>query len=324
MQYCKFTYQNITDLNFFYNGELIKPKDFSKKIKESISLKNKSIISIAVSSKFIKENFKKKNKNEILLKKILQRQKKPELQKEKASLEKYSKTLEDMAIYGTIVKNQIIKKEKNNPEKFISIKEATNEENRKNNTSPNFVMGLLAQIFVNKKFKTFIQKNSINDNDTSFTTLQFLSNGLGSNKKYDLHFEINKEKVEKLLCDEDSQRKFNDNLKSIIEKEYGVSQDKDIVTFPRHGCYQLTVLFKNVFDLDENEMRNRLKKYPELKFLNQLRKELLINGCKLSPDLFDHSDDNRDGGWGVGETRGGEKYNPPIDWTCYGFNVKNK
>ena len=56
--------------------------------------------------------------------------------------EKVEEVLEDMCILGSIMKEEIIEEKKSNPEKFISIEEATKEENKSEGT---FCLGVLAQ-----------------------------------------------------------------------------------------------------------------------------------------------------------------------------------
>ena len=54
-----------------------------------------------------------------------------EFRKKKISDENVKVVLEDMCILGSIMKKEIIEEKKNKPEKFISIQEATKEENKK-------------------------------------------------------------------------------------------------------------------------------------------------------------------------------------------------
>ena len=97
-----------------------------------------------------KEEELKKQKEERIRKKheILERQSR--LRKEhiinktynnKIREEKIKNLLEDMCVFGNIMKEEIIEEKKKEPEKFISIEEATNEENKDNSE---FCLGLLA------------------------------------------------------------------------------------------------------------------------------------------------------------------------------------
>ena len=94
-----------------------------------------------------------------------------------------------MLVMGSIVKDQIIKEKETNPEKFVSIKEATKP---KNKDSSLFVMGLLSQNLENQGVTTAIEKevsNNENEQDSGNTTLQFMMNGMVTQKKFSLHFE---------------------------------------------------------------------------------------------------------------------------------------
>jgi hypothetical protein len=241
--------------------------------------------------------------------------------------EKINQTLEDMSIMGTIIKDQIIEEKITHPEKFVSIQEAATKEN-KDNDNPLFIMGLLAQNLENQGVTTAIEKESTNsnDNEASNTALQFMINGMGMQKKYSLHFDFGEERNEELLNDKEEQRKFNDKLKKKLSKEYNIDEDEIIISFPQKGSYQITVIFKQkeFFDLKKKDLLEKFKDEPELGKLKDLHEDLIMSGCKLTPDMFDSKGNNKDGGWGENETRGGEPYIPPKGWIRYGLNVLGK
>ena len=241
--------------------------------------------------------------------------------------EKINQTLEDMSIMGTIIKDQIIEEKITHPEKFVSIQEAATKENM-DNDNPLFIMGLLAQNLENQGVTTAIEKESTNsnDNEASNTALQFMINGMGMQKKYSLHFDFGEERNEELLNDKEEQKKFNDKLKKKLSKEYNIDEDEIIISFPQKGSYQITVIFKKkeFFDLKKKDLLEKFKDEPELGKLKDLHEDLIMSGCKLTPDMFDSKGNNKDGGWGENETRGGEPYIPPKGWIRYGLNVLGK
>ena len=241
--------------------------------------------------------------------------------------EKINQTLEDMSIMGTIIKDQIIEEKITHPEKFVSIQEAATKENM-DNDNPLFIMGLLAQNLENQGVTTAIEKESTNSNDNgaSNTALQFMINGMGMQKKYSLHFDFGEERNEELLNDKEEQKKFNDKLKKKLSKEYNIDEDEIIISFPQKGSYQITVIFKQkeFFDLKKKDLLEKFKDEPELGKLKDLHEDLIMSGCKLTPDMFDSKGNNKDGGWGENETRGGEPYIPPKGWIRYGLNVLGK
>ena len=83
-----------------------------------------------------------------------------------------------MCVLGSIMKEEIIQEKKNNPEKFISIEDATKEENKNNGA---FCLGVLAKSLEDMGIITAIEKNSSNDKEAqnaSNTILQFITNGM--------------------------------------------------------------------------------------------------------------------------------------------------
>ena len=67
-----------------------------------------------------------------------------------------------------------------------------------------------------------------------------------------------------------------------------------------------------------------MKDVKELKELQEIHETVLMEGCKLSRNIFDQEGNNRDPGWGKGEKRGGFDYIPPLGWIGYGLKVKGK
>ena len=142
---------------------------------------------------------------------------------------------------------------------------------------------------------------------------------MGTQKKFYFHFDLGNEKNEKLLNDENEQKKFNEKLKTKLAKEYGINEDEIIVTFPQKGSYKVIVIFKtnDFYNLDKNELLQKFKNDPELGKLKELHSDLIMSGCKLSDKMFDCRGNNTDGGWAINENRGGEPYKPPVGWIRY-------
>lgn len=231
-------------------------------------------------------------------------------------------TLEDMCIMGNIVKEEIIEEKKSNPEKFISIKEATKNEN-----SDEFCLGLLAQNLENLGMETAITKETEKEEEkeAASTALQFLVNGMIEKKKYDMHFDLNEKRIDELLNDEEEQKKFNDNLKLKLSKEFGIPIEKIIITYPTRGSYAVQVIFQTdeFNSLNVNQIKQKFKDEPELGKLKVVHEKLVMEGCKLSKNMLD-SRGNRESGWGENEKRGGYDYIPPKGWKGYGLKVIGK
>ena len=93
---------------------------------------------------------------------------------------------------------------------------------------------------------TAVEKNSgEEEKKTAMTTLQFLVNGMSNRTKYNLHFDFGDEKNAKLLNDEEESLKLHDKIRKKLSKEYNINEEDIIITFPRKGSYQVSVIFKS-------------------------------------------------------------------------------
>ena len=249
----------------------------------------------------------------------------PEKKEEDIKNEKINKTLEDMCIYGNITKKEIKEEKKKNPEKYIETSEALKLENE---DQALFALGLISQNLENLGIETAIDKSNEDTADEGLTSLECISNGMISKKKYDLHFEFGEKRNEELLNNKEEYEKFKNNLKLKLSKDYNIPINQIIVTFPQKGSFHVQVIFQsNEFNnLDINEFKNKFKNDPEFEELSNLKDihmDVILGGCKLTRAQLD-SNGNRSDGWAIGEMRGGKPYDPPLGWIGIGLNVINK
>ena len=145
--------------------------------------------------------------------------------------------LEDMCIYGAVMKKQIKEEKIKHPERFIETSQALNMETKDEGI---FALGLISQNLENLGIETAIECSQ--DSDT--TSLQFLTNGMIDKKKYDLHFEFEEKRNEELLSNEEEFEKFKENLKLKLSKDYNIPPEKIIVTLPQRGSLHVQVIFQ--------------------------------------------------------------------------------
>ena len=323
--------KDIDNLTFICNGRKIQPELKLEKVVK-IGTQIKITVYIQGDEKTKEEIEKERIENEKRLKEIINNQ-----FNKKASNdpdEKKKIVLEDMCAMGKIVKAQIIEEKKKNPQKFISIEEATKEENKENSENGLFCLGLLAKSLEDQGMITAIEKEKSEkeeDQQTANTTLQFLFNGMAGKKKFGLNFELGKKRNNELLTNKEEQKKFNDKLKKKLSEEYKIPENKIIVTYPQKGSYEVQVIFEDASFNEEEELnlekfKESCKKddnFKELCELKKVHKSLIMEGCKLSRNMLDNRG-NRESGWGEGEQRGGRDYIPPIGWKGFGLNVYDK
>jgi hypothetical protein len=122
---------------------------------------------------------------------------------------------------------------------------------------------------------TEIEKN-VSDEDSKSeaqTSLQFLINGMADQNKYKLHFELGEEKNNLLLNDTNERKKFHDKLRKKLSNEYNINEEDIIITFPRKGSYEVTVIFKSKdFQLNKDDLikkfQNEKDELSKLKTMN--------------------------------------------------------
>ena len=105
-------------------------------------------------------------------------------------------TLESMCIISSTLKDNIIKEKENNPEKFISIKEAIENTDQKD---PIFCLGILAQMLEDQGIMTVIEREEVKteeEKELSIINLDFIANGMINKTKFDLHFDFGDERNE--------------------------------------------------------------------------------------------------------------------------------
>jgi hypothetical protein len=228
-----------------------------------------------------------------------------------------------MCIYGTVTKNEIKEEKIKNPEKFIETNKALKMENQDEGI---FALGLISQNLENIGIETAIESNpNSNLQEEESASLQFLSNGMINKKKYDLHFDLGKERNDELLDDEKEFEKFKEQLKLKLSKDYNIPPEKIIITLPQKGSLHVQVIFQSdeFHDLDKNQFINKFKNDPEFKELSNLKvihEDIIMGAVKLTRNNLDPRG-NRNDGWGVGEQRGGKDYDPPIGFNGIGLKV---
>ena len=234
--------------------------------------------------------------------------------------------LEDMCIYGNMMKKEIQEEKLKNPGKFIEIKDALKKENEDQGI---FALGLLANILEQNGTEVVIENdNKEKEADAGTTCLQFITNGLGHKTSYGLHFDFGFRRNQQLINDKNEFEKFKERLKDKLSKDYNIPKNKIIVTCPQKGSFRVQVIFQsddfnNLNIKDFTEKFKNDNDFPDLQNLKYIQQDVILSGCKLSKGQLD-ARGNRVDGWGINEKRGGKPYDPPIGWKGIGLRVIDK
>ena len=184
-----------------------------------------------------------------------------------------------------------------------------------------FVLSLLSLIIKSKGIETAIYKNS--DNiicDDSI--IQMMCCGIMY--KYDFFFDFGEKGNKKILKCQKEYEELCKKLKKILSKKLNFNPNDILLSLPKKGSSKISVAFPTPGVYDEQELKSKLENVEELAQLKNIHRTVLMEGCKLSPKIFDQKGNNKDPGWGQNEKRGKKNYIPPLGWFGYGLNVENK
>ena len=227
--------------------------------------------------------------------------------------------IKDIDVFSTIIKDEIEREKKENPEKIITPSKAIESPD----TSNLFALGVFASFLENNGTEVIIQKkgdnNSILNKEYLETCMNFATSDIGMSKKYELKFDLNKRQNELLLSNEEEAEKFLNNWKKILSKEMSIPEESIMLFNPRRGSFVVNVKF----------LQNDEDLLPEFERLRQKHKELyqithgvLLKGCVLSEEFLDPNYNKKLGTWNRSNTnRGNELYDPPHGWLGFGLDI---
>ena len=245
---------------------------------------------------------------------------------------KIDQLLEEMSIYGDITKKEIEIEKSKNPDYYISIEKAIDKSNKSENSdfkNEYFILSILAKALMRQGCTVAIERNPPNDKDKNHeinTTVQFLVNGMYNFKKYIFYFDFGDEKNKEILKNKKELNNFNLKLKKKLLSLFGLNENDIIMSDPRLDPYTITSIIKKekFKKLSKEKIFQELKEDPEFNQIKEVEHCILLSGCKLNPYMMDSLGNNKDGGWGINEIRGGLPYLPPLGWCGYGLRVLNR
>ena len=232
------------------------------------------------------------------------------------------------------IKNIILKDKKYYKEKLIETQKVLKEnylyfkKYNENNIEENdeemkkqqdSILCLLSNVLESKGVETAIYKEK--QANISSANIQKICSGLSDKKKYTFHFDFGKDKNNDIMNDINKFNEFTKEYKEKIAKKMNINPDNIIITNPRKGSVKIDVFFITPGVYEDDKLQAT---FSDCKELVKIHGDVLMQGCQLDKSLFDQRGNNKDGGWGIGEYRGGEQYIPPVGWTGYGLNVMGK
>ena len=225
--------------------------------------------------------------------------------------------LKEITTLGTNLKNKILYEVFNQPDKYIPLKETENSDMKETL----FIEGILAKALVNNKIRVSIEKET-NNEDLSLTMLQLLSSGEAFKKVLNITYDYGEKQNAKIIIDKNERENFITTKKKELSLSLNIPIEDIEITNIRFGSLNSDVIINNHELSDE-----QLTKIAKDKSVTHIDFKALLEGCLISPYMFDPQGD-RNSGWGEGESRGPphhlQKYYPPLGWNGYGLRVYGK
>ena len=282
--------------------EIIQSQDLENKFNKIMSIYNKMNNNIQINE--IKENKKNQEINldystELIVKNAVDYSKevKNEIIFDKGKLINEKEVLESNYLYKNV-------------DKLCSKYIPTEQEQY-------FVLCLLSKILNDKGIEAAVYRE--NQDSYSDSVFQLLCCGL--TEKFDLVLDFGEDKNKKILNDKTEYNKLCQKLKNILSQKLKINENNIIFSLPKKGSIKMSVAFITPGIHEENELRSALSDVDEV---IEIHKTFLMEGCKLTRNIFDQEGNNKDPKWGIGEERGGYDYIPPLGWYGYGLRVRGK
>ena len=232
--------------------------------------------------------------------------------------------IENNIDFSRILKKYIIIEKNKNPDNYIDMDDvlynSDNISERINSNDPEFILSLIGKCAQNNGTEVYITKKSNEEfKNIESASIQSLFS-LGNQKKYILHFNFQDKIIEQILESREMQKDFIESFKPLISKELDDDYDNLIFRDIHRGSLGVTCTL-----VESSEKTDNL--FPKLKGQNnieEVEEKPLLEALQISPNILD-PEGNRSTGWGMNETRGGEKYIPPLKhWRGIGLKVSGK
>ena len=241
-----------------------------------------------------------------------------------------NKYIENAINFSYILKHTIISNKKAFPNNFIDIEKTLLSPGllSQNKPSPNdykYILCLIGKILKNKDIEVGIYKNSGDKDRIDLASIQFIFSGLINKKKYKIGFseKIGFEIYTVVINELSERKKFIEEWKTKISKITKVNKNLIILTNPRiinNRLYMDLAFNPQLGSINEQALRKLLK---NIDIIN-VTKRPLLEGCRLSTNIFDpkyHAFYNK---VLLNQKRGGEEFIQPLNWNAYGINVSGK
>ena len=239
-----------------------------------------------------------------------------------------NKYIENAINFSYSIKQELLEEKRLHPNRFIKIDTILSSPGLLSNSQPStndykYILCLIGKILKNKNIEVGIYNNSTNKDRIDLCSIQFIFSGLINKKKYTIGILPNNADTFMIIHDLTQRKKFIEEWKAKISSRLKISKKLIILTNPRirnDNIYIDLAFNPNTQKIEEKIIEKELKKEGIIEFISRP----LLEGCRLSQNIFNPKYNKYYNQILKNQKRGGEEYIQPLDWTVYGMNVSGK
>ena len=239
-----------------------------------------------------------------------------------------NKYIENAINFSYSVKQELLEEKRLHPNRFINIDTILSSPGLLSNSQPSkndykYILCLIGKILKNKDIEVGIYNDSQNKDRIDLCSIQFIFSGLINKKKYTVGILPNNDDTFMIIHDLTQRKKFIEEWKTKFSSRLKINKNLIILTNPRirnDNIYIDLAFNPNIKKIEEKILEKELKKEGIIDFFSRP----LLEGCRLSQNIFNPKYNKYYNQILKHQKRGGEEYIQPLEWTVYGMNVSGK
>ena len=239
-----------------------------------------------------------------------------------------NKYIENAINFSYSVKQELLEEKRLHPNRFINIDTILSSPGLLSNSQPSkndykYILCLIGKILKNKDIEVGIYNDSQNKDRIDLCSIQFIFSGLINKKKYTVGILPNNDDTFMIIHDLTQRKKFIEEWKAKFSSRLKINKNLIILTNPRirnDNIYIDLAFNPNIKKIEEKILEKELKKEGIIDFFSRP----LLEGCRLSQNIFNPKYNKYYNQILKHQKRGGEEYIQPLEWTVYGMNVSGK
>ena len=225
--------------------------------------------------------------------------------------------ISDVSYLGSFLKDSITKEKKLNPDNFIDPKKYI-KSIKKNETTNKTILPLylISNWLEENGCQVAIEKESKNIKLNLFC-MQQIFNNKAIEKKFTLVFDNN---YNDDIINKENSNNYINSLKNDMSKYLQIPTNEIFIMNPRGPPFTIDLYVEYLNDFKKTRIKEYIR--TKRKEIIKLKESILLEGCKLSPEIFDPKYDMKPNDWPKNPSqRANIDYYPPYNYTGFGLKV---